>query len=81
MKRHNARTATQEDLEAFRRKLYVSATEIRSIYPLTEKGCSKLMHEIITEMEAEGLPQISTRPLLVPTERVFKKVQQLTRTN
>ena len=79
MIRHNAKTATLDDLEAFRRKLYVSATEIRSVYPLTEKGCRKLMHDIIAEMEAEGMPQISTRPLLVPTERVLKRLEQLTR--
>lgn len=81
MIRHNAKTATLDDLESFRRKLYVTATEIRSVYPLTEKGCRKLMHDIIAEMEAEGMPQISARPLLVPTERVIRRLEQLTRAN
>ena len=79
MIRHNAKTATLDDLESFRRKLYVTAAEIRSVYPLTEKGCRLVMHAIIAEMEAEGLPQISARPLLVPTERVLKKLGQITR--
>ena len=35
--------------------------------------------DIIAEMEAEGMPQISTRPLLVPAERVLKRLEQLTR--
>lgn len=68
------RTPTVEDLDAFASNLYCTPEMIYKISPLTRKGVQMLVKSIIKEMEAEGLPAISYRPVRVPVYRVMERL-------
>lgn len=68
------RIPTREEFEAFRSTVFTTAAEICKNTPASRNQAYKLIDEIIKEMEAEGLPKISSKPRMVPTARVLKKL-------
>ena len=65
---------TLDDLDTFASNLYVTAEMIYKIAPLTRKGVRQLVNSIVEDMEREGLPPISCKPVMVPTYRVMERL-------
>lgn len=65
---------TLDDLDRFASNLYVTSEQIYKIAPLTRKSVKQLVQKIIEEMEREGLPPISCKPVMVPTYRVMERL-------
>jgi len=68
------KSPTLDDLDNFTSKLYVTPEDIYQIAPLTRKSTKDLVRKIVEEMEREGLPPISTKPVMVPTYRVMQRL-------
>ena len=64
---------TAKEYDEFRAQLYCTIADMYRIFPVTRRQASAFIREIADEMEAEGLPPIRTRPLMVPTARVIAK--------
>lgn len=55
-------------------KAYLTVEDICRLAPIGRKEAYKLANKIIAEMQAEGLPRLCTRPILVPQGRVLAKL-------
>ena len=65
---------TLEDLDRFESQLYCTPEDVYKISPMTRKSTKELVRKIIEEMNREGLPPISCKPVMVPTYRVMEKL-------
>lgn len=65
---------TLADLEAFESQLYCTPEDVYKISPMTKKSTKDLVRKIVEEMNREGLPPISCKPVMVPTYRVMEKL-------
>ena len=65
---------TLENLDKFESLLYCTPEDVYRISPLTRTSTKELVKQIIEEMNREGLPPVSCKPIMVPTYRVMEKL-------
>lgn len=69
------RTIYYQEQDEILQKAYLNRADIQRLVPISTKEAYKLIKEIVSDMDALGIPRFNTRQKLVPTSMVIKKLQ------